>query len=145
MSLNDLKDRLMFLQEMAGDDAVVLEPVELDEAIIGVSHNGSLVYSLGRLSVEFEKLNSWTSSEAQEWIGHNVIGTHYEGLAPIFIYETPVCKHETKFYQPAEADTNAPESLSCEDCGKELDLPEYDPDEDRDFEEFGTWLDVEKS
>ena len=140
-----MKDRITFLKEMAGDEAVVLDPSDLDEAIVGVSQNGNLVYSLGRLTVEFQKLNSWTSSEAKEWIGHNVLGTHYDGLAPIFIYEIPVCEHETKFYQPAEADTNTPESISCEDCGKELDLPEYDPDTDREFQEFGDWIDVEKS
>ena len=145
MKLDEAKDRLIFLQEMAGDEAVVLDPEELDDAIIGVSSNGELVYSLGNLVVAFEKLNSWTTEEAQEWIGHNVMNTSYDGLAPVFIWETPVCKHERKFYQPAEADTNTPESLSCDDCGIELDLPEYDPDNDREFEEFGDWIDMEKS
>ena len=57
------------------------------------------------------------------------------------------CKHLNTMYQPEEDDTNAPESYSCEDCDAELDIPEQDPDtlHDEQFEEFGTWLDVEKS
>ena len=50
-------------------------------------------------------------------------------------------------YQPEEDDTNAPESYSCEDCGFELDIPEENTDilRDQSYEEFGTWLDLEKS
>jgi len=36
------------------------------------------------------------------------------------------CKHETTEYQPAEAENNAPESLSCTECGKDLPVPEPD-------------------
>jgi predicted SprT family Zn-dependent metalloprotease len=38
------------------------------------------------------------------------------------------CEHKNPFYQPREFDTNIAESYYCDDCGKELDLPE--PDED---------------
>lgn len=34
------------------------------------------------------------------------------------------CEHSTTTYQPWEQDTNAQESLTCDDCGAELDLPE---------------------
>ena len=33
-----------------------------------------------------------------------------------------------KFYQPEERDTNIPESYTCDDCGKEFDIPEPDWD-----------------
>jgi len=36
------------------------------------------------------------------------------------------CEHETTEYQPAEAENNAPESLSCVECGKDLPVPEPD-------------------
>jgi predicted SprT family Zn-dependent metalloprotease len=38
------------------------------------------------------------------------------------------CEHKNPFYQPREFDTNIAESYYCDDCGKELSLPE--PDED---------------
>ncbi len=39
-----------------------------------------------------------------------------------------VCSHENQYYQPEEKDTNTPESLYCEDCGKDLEIPEPDWD-----------------
>ena len=35
-----------------------------------------------------------------------------------------LCAHENKSWQPYEPEVNASESLSCEDCGCELELPE---------------------
>lgn len=34
------------------------------------------------------------------------------------------CEHNDKYYQPEEKDTNVPESLTCEDCGRPLPIPE---------------------
>jgi hypothetical protein len=39
-----------------------------------------------------------------------------------------VCEHTNLEYQPEEKDTNTPESLTCEDCGKDIDIPEPDYD-----------------
>ena len=39
-----------------------------------------------------------------------------------------ICDHKNKFYQPEETDTNIPESYTCDDCGKEFDIPEPDWD-----------------
>ena len=33
------------------------------------------------------------------------------------------CEHDNTTYQPWEQDTNAQESLSCDNCGIELELP----------------------
>ena len=38
------------------------------------------------------------------------------------------CEHNNRHYQPAEHDTNVPESYTCEDCGAGLDIPEPDWD-----------------
>ena len=42
------------------------------------------------------------------------------------------CKHPKEYveYQPEEKDTNAPESITCSICGKELDPETYAPDWD---------------
>ena len=34
------------------------------------------------------------------------------------------CQHPNTMYQEKEIETNIPESLTCEDCGEELDIPE---------------------
>jgi len=36
------------------------------------------------------------------------------------------CEHDSATYQPWEQDNNVPESYTCDDCGKELELPEPD-------------------
>jgi hypothetical protein len=38
------------------------------------------------------------------------------------------CNHEHKTYQAEERDTNVPESYTCDNCGKDLDIPEPDWD-----------------
>ena len=41
--------------------------------------------------------------------------------------EEDMCSHINKDYQPAEPDVNACASLTCEDCGADLELPtEFD-------------------
>lgn len=45
---------------------------------------------------------------------------------PIFKEHKPwfqICLHENTEYQPYEPENNASESLSCVDCGKDLELP----------------------
>jgi len=42
------------------------------------------------------------------------------------MFATEPCKHTTKIFQPAENETNVPESYSCNDCGEEFDVPEDD-------------------
>ena len=55
---------------------------------------------------------------------------HYEGIYTRFKEEKykDICDHKNKFYQPEETDTNIPESYTCDDCGKEFDIPEPDFD-----------------
>jgi len=43
--------------------------------------------------------------------------------------DTQNCEHKNKpIYQPEEKDTGIPESYTCDDCGKEFDIPEPDFD-----------------
>jgi len=55
---------------------------------------------------------------------------HYDGIYTRFKEEKykDLCDHKNKFYQPEERDTNIPESYTCDDCGKEFDIPEPDFD-----------------
>ena len=55
---------------------------------------------------------------------------HYKGRYEQFQEEKykDICDHKNKFYQPEERDTNIPESYTCDDCGKEFDIPEPDFD-----------------
>ena len=55
---------------------------------------------------------------------------HYKGRYEQFQEEKykDICDHKNKFYQPEETDTNIPESYTCDDCGKEFDIPEPDFD-----------------
>ena len=40
------------------------------------------------------------------------------------------CSHKNTTYQAQERDTNVSEGISCDDCGKELELSDFEPDED---------------
>ena len=57
---------------------------------------------------------------------HEQLSPETYGLFPLL----PECKHEKTTYQPKEEDTNTPESLTCEDCGEDLLIPEIDWDKE---------------
>ena len=44
------------------------------------------------------------------------------------------CEHETATYQEWEKDNNVPESYTCDECGKDLEMPE--PDWDAEIKEM---------
>ena len=57
----------------------------LDDAIIGVDHNGLLCYSYSLMIDVFVDDDEMTYEEAVEWIDFNVIGTNAgEGFTVIF-------------------------------------------------------------
>jgi len=41
-------------------------------------------------------------------------------------YHQAHCEHDHTTYQEEELGTHTPRSLTCNDCGKELDIPEPD-------------------
>ena len=46
---------------------------------------------------------------------------------PIFSeHKYQICLHKETEYQPYEPENNAPESLTCVDCGEDLELPGED-------------------
>ena len=46
--------------------------------------------------------------------------------------EHEYCEHENKTFQPDELEHNVPESYTCDDCGKDLNIPEPDWDSMRE-------------
>ena len=52
----------------------------------------------------------------------------WSGLEEDCCVEEDMCLHINKEYQPAEPDDNVPVSLTCEDCGMDLDLPQEGDD-----------------
>ena len=77
------------LCEWGYDDALLIDPDYLDEAIIGVSHDGRAVYSHKLLIEAYVKHDGMTPEDAEEWISYNVIRSiPYEGeRAPIILFE----------------------------------------------------------
>ena len=126
MKLSNTEERVEWLKSMSDENAVILYPKELDNAIVGVSIYGRLVYSVESLVTEFMNIHDWDRETAVEWVDFNVLGLSTTQLDPIYIWDMPEmenCQHDQTFYQPQEDDTNTPESLTCEDCGIDLPLP----------------------
>jgi hypothetical protein len=66
------------IQHLLDDEAVILEG--LDEAVIGYSQDGLLIYNYELMLDLFMKQNEWTQLEAEEWIDFNVLGLLNNGL-----------------------------------------------------------------
>ena len=60
------------IQHLLDDEAIILDG--LDEAIMGYSQDGLLIYGYELMLDLFMKQNDWTQLEAEEWIDFNVLG-----------------------------------------------------------------------
>lgn len=60
------------IQHLLDDEAIILDG--LDEAVMGHSQDGLLIYNYELMLDLFMKQNEWTQSEAEEWIDFNVLG-----------------------------------------------------------------------
>ena len=72
------------LLNLADGSSLVFD--QLEPAIIGIDHNGLIVYSYALMSTIFEK-QGMTPAEAHEWIDYNVIGTNGGAGFTILMYE----------------------------------------------------------
>jgi hypothetical protein len=73
--------QIMIIEEirhLLDDEAIILDG--LDEAIMGYSQDGLLIYSYDLMLDLFMKQNEWTQLEAEEWIDFNVLGLLNNGL-----------------------------------------------------------------
>ena len=66
------------------DEAIVLDG--LDDAIEGVSVCGRLIYSYEKVVKIFMDRDSMSYDEAEEWVGHNVMGVQPNGEGFIMMY-----------------------------------------------------------
>lgn len=60
------------IQHLLDDEAIILDG--LDEAVMGHSQDGLLIYNYELMLDLFMKQNEWTQPEAEEWIDFNVLG-----------------------------------------------------------------------
>ena len=70
-----MKDSVKLQQFLESCDPNSIRFDNLDDAIIGVSHCGSLCYSYSKLLDIFTERDKMTQEEAVDWIDYNVIGT----------------------------------------------------------------------
>ena len=68
-------------------DAIIYEPNDLDDAIIGMSHCGKVVYSYTKLVTALQSINQWTEDESVEWVDFNIVGAHLGDYNPIILYD----------------------------------------------------------
>ena len=66
------------IRHLLDDEAIILDG--LDEAIMGYSQDGLLIYGYDLMLNLFMKQNEWTQLEAEEWIDFNVLGLLNNGL-----------------------------------------------------------------
>lgn len=57
-----------FLADMHGPDVVVLEGPEFDDGIVGVTQDGRVAYSYGRLVDALMQSHGWDETDAVDWI-----------------------------------------------------------------------------
>lgn len=81
-----------YLCERGLEEAVVLDPVSLDKAIIGISeeaNGGRVIYSYEKLVKAFMETEGWSEEEAIEWIDYNTLrALPYMGAsAPIIVMD----------------------------------------------------------
>jgi len=68
------KEEIDYILDMASDEAIRFD--NLDEAVIGLDHNGYLVYDYDAMHGLFMSKDGMDEEEACEWIEYNVIGTN---------------------------------------------------------------------
>lgn len=66
---------------------IILEPQELDQAILGITQDERLVYSYSKLIVAFALLYEWDEPTSQEWVDYNVVDAYLGDKTPIYVYD----------------------------------------------------------
>lgn len=67
----------------------VLIAAGMDDAFIGVTHNGIAVYDIEKCIEGLMKRNEWSDEEACEWMDYNVVGAYVGPKTPLYIYRFP--------------------------------------------------------
>lgn len=71
------------------DGTLILDNASYDNSIVGITFDGRLIYSYGRMVEEYAEENNCSEVDAIEWIDFNTIRSlPYMGdKAPIVMYE----------------------------------------------------------
>lgn len=81
---NDFKEfKIKLLLKDADVDAIVLEG--FDNALIGMSHDGRLVYDINVMRKILIERDGMETIEADEYLDHNVINASFGELNPLFV------------------------------------------------------------
>jgi tRNA A-37 threonylcarbamoyl transferase component Bud32 len=75
--------KIVLLKKDADPDAIVLEG--FDDALIGVSHDGRLIYDLGVMRKILQDRDKMCPIEADEFLDFNVLSTKFGELNPIYV------------------------------------------------------------
>jgi hypothetical protein len=59
---------------------------DLDNAIVGITEEGCVVYSVELMQSELAKLNIWTPEEAFEWIEYNILSAKVGDYTPVHVW-----------------------------------------------------------
>ena len=81
------------------EDSIIFENPSFDKSIIGISTDGSIIYSLFRMIKEFAKDNNCSDEEALEFIDYNTIrAMSYitDGVKPTIVDDTTCDYFEIK-------------------------------------------------
>jgi hypothetical protein len=75
-------------------DAVLWD--NLDDAIIGITEDGRVVYDIGMLEKVVWRNNKkyMTSDEAREWVSYNILQSYVGEHTPIHIWTIPTSEEE---------------------------------------------------
>lgn len=81
---NNFKDcKIILLKKDADPEAIVLDG--FDDALIGVSHDGRLIYDIGVMRKILQDRDKMCPIEADEFLDFNVINVKFGELNPIFV------------------------------------------------------------
>ena len=101
MTHEEFKEHLC---DLGYDGAVVFDDPDYDDAYIGISHDGRVIYSYDRMIESLMEKDGMTYEEAMEFIDYNTIrAIPYAGeMAPIVLYDDP----EYMWKEEESAETN---------------------------------------
>jgi hypothetical protein len=81
---NNFKEyKIVMLKKDADPDAIVLDGY--DDALIGVSHDGRLIYDIGVMLKILEDRDKMKPIEAIEFLDYNVLNAKFGDLNPIYV------------------------------------------------------------
>jgi len=85
-------------------DAIIWEPEYLDDAIIGISTKGTLIYDIDRLHRIFVEAEGMSEEDAWDHLGFNLDSAYVGEYTPIQIHIlNEEYEHETTDSQPEKA------------------------------------------